>query len=69
MMALGALIGDDDTFLESEGFLEFPDGFVHVLLAEIQVGHDLVVVHELFLRAVQGREDVVRLIHHFEPVI
>ena len=68
-MTLGALIGNNHAFLETQSFFEFPYGLVHVLLAQIQISHDFVIINELLLRSVEGREHVIGFIDHFESVV
>ena len=65
----GADIGDDHTFLEMQGFLEFGDGLLHLLLAKIEIGHDLMVIDQLVLHPFDGREDVEGFVDHFESVV
>ena len=52
-----------------QGFLEFSDGLLHVLLAKIEIGHDLMVVGQLVLYSFHGREDVEGFVDHFESVV
>ena len=69
MAAGGTDVGDDYTFLEMQGFLEFGDGLLHLLLAQIEIGHDLMVIDQLILYPFDGREDVKGFVDHFESVV
>ena len=68
-MAASADIRHDDAFLEAEGSLQFVDRLLGPLLAQIQVGHDFVVIGHLILRSFEGAENIERLVDHFQPVV
>ena len=51
LLAGRADIGNDHAFLEVQGFFQLDDGLFHVLLAQEEIGHDLVIVDQLILRA------------------
>src|SRR5262245_4350567 len=59
----------NDALLEVQRFLELDDCLFHVLFAQEQVSHDLVVIDELIVRSFHGREDIECLIDHLQPVI
>ncbi len=69
MLAVGAEIRNHDPLLEAQGLLQLLHRQVHVLLAQVQIGHDLVVIGHLIRRAFQAGEEVVGFVHHLQAVI
>ena len=69
LLADGADVGHDDALLELKRLLELDDRLFHVLFAQEQIGHNLVIIHELILWAFNGGQDIKGLVDHFQPVI
>ena len=69
LLALRADVGDYDAFFKTERFLELDNGLLELLLAQIEVGHDLMEVQEVILGSFDRRKHVEGFVDHFQPVV